>query len=140
MTFSDSDSMAGGRQAARDLLASDFRPTAIVCVNDLMALGVLKELRERRIGVPRDISVTGFDNIEFAEAATPALTTAHIPRERIGRLLFENLKRQRAGPPAAQEIVIDPELVLRESTGPAPADQGGRHGPLPPLPRRRKIS
>ena len=111
------DGLEGGRQAARELLASGFHPTAIICVNDFMAVGVLRELREQGIRVPQDVSVTGFDNIRLAEFCSPALTTAHIPRERIGQMIFESLvpdagKEQMAG----REIVIKPELVVREST------------------------
>jgi DNA-binding LacI/PurR family transcriptional regulator len=114
------DGMEGGRQAARELLASGFRPTAIICVNDFMAVGVLRELREQGIQVPQEISVTGFDNIRLAEFCSPALTTAHIPREQIGQIIFQSLapdpeKEQLTG----REIVIEPELVVRESTGAA---------------------
>jgi LacI family transcriptional regulator len=114
------DGLEGGRQAARELLSSNFRPTSIICVNDFMAVGVLRELLDQSVKVPEEISVTGFDNIKLAEFCSPALTTAHIPREQIGQLIFENLvpdakKEQTTG----REIIIDPELVVRESTGPA---------------------
>ena len=58
--------------------------TAIVCVNDVMAVGALRELRERGIRVPQDVSVTGFDNVKLSEFCYPALTTVHIPRDTIG--------------------------------------------------------
>jgi DNA-binding LacI/PurR family transcriptional regulator len=119
-TVADADGLEGGRQATRDLLSSGFDPTAIICVNDFMAVGVLRELRERGYRVPQDISVTGFDNIKLSEFCYPALTTVHIPRDRIGHLSFEALisespKARQAG----REFLIDPEFVLRESTGPA---------------------
>ena len=117
LIYADADSIAGGRQAARDILASGFRPTAIVCVNDEIALGVLKELRERDVQVPAEMSVTGFDDIEFAEAFSPALTTVNISRERIAENLFQSLCG--ASSTIRREIAIDPQLVLRESTGPA---------------------
>lgn len=112
------DGLEGGRQAARELLASEFHPTAIICVNDFMAVGVLRELRDQGVRVPEDMSVTGFDNIKLAEFCSPALTTVHIPREQIGQTIFEHLvpdakKEQVTG----REILIDPELVVRESTG-----------------------
>ena len=85
------DGLEGGRQAARELLASNFHPTAILCVNEklLMAVGVLRELRDQGIRVPNDISVTGFDNIKLAKFRSPALTTVHIPREQIGQTIFK---------------------------------------------------
>ena len=116
----ESDSLEGGRQAARRLLSSGYQPTAIVCVNDLMAVGVLKELRERGLRVPEDVSVTGFDNITMSEFCHPSLTTVHIPRDRIGHILFSTLAPgEKDGNATGKEIVIDPEFLLRESTGPA---------------------
>jgi DNA-binding LacI/PurR family transcriptional regulator len=115
------DGLEGGRQAARELLASDFQPTAIVCVNDFMAVGVMRELRSQGIRVPQEISVTGFDNIHLSEFCSPSLTTVHIPREHIGRTIFECLLPEGKKPRAkGKEIVIDTELVVRESTGPVP--------------------
>ena len=72
--------------------------------------------------VPADISVTGFDNVRLSEFCYPALTTVHIPRERIGHIICDRL----LGDPSRRDsndhdIVIDPEFVLRDSTGPAPA-------------------
>ena len=83
-----------GREAARQLLDSGFAPTAILCVNDLFAVGVLRELRSRNISVPDHISVTGFDNIEIAEFSTPSLTTINIPRARIASTIFRSLNRR----------------------------------------------
>ncbi len=115
------DSLDGGRSAAREIFASGFRPTAIICVNDFMAVGVLRELREQKLRVPEDVSVTGFDNIKLAEYSSPPLTTVHIPRDRIGLLTFEALVPESAiGKPPGREIVVDPEFIVRESTGPAP--------------------
>jgi LacI family transcriptional regulator len=115
-TVANQDGLEGGRQAARQLLSSGFRPTAIVCVNDFMALGVLRELREEGLRVPHDVSVTGFDNIKLSEFCYPPLTTVHIPREQIGHFVFERLVPDSAKKPVGREILIDPELVLREST------------------------
>jgi LacI family transcriptional regulator len=78
-TVADSDSYAGARRALQQLFASKFRPTAILCINDFMAVGVLRQLRDMGIDVPGEISVTGFDNITLSEVVTPSLTTLHIP-------------------------------------------------------------
>ena len=119
------DGLEGGQQAARDVLGSGFQPTAIICVNDVMAVGVLREVRERGLRVPEDVSVTGFDNIKLSEFSYPSLTTVHIPRDRIGHLAFSMLVPESArGKLPGREIVLDPELVLRDSTGPAPRTQG----------------
>jgi LacI family transcriptional regulator len=126
-TVASEDDLEGGRQAARDLLGLDFHPTAIICVNDLMAVGALRELRERGLRVPEDISVTGFDNIVLSEFCSPPLTTVHIPRDRIGHIVCDHLIPDPHKRPAkGSEIVIDPQLVLRKSTGPVgPGPNGG---------------
>lgn len=117
----DADTLEGGRQATRSLLSTGYEPTAIICVNDIMAVGALRELRERGIRVPQDMSVTGFDNVKLSEFSFPALTTVHIPRERIGHIICDRLIPQPGKLVQAElEIVIDPEFVVRESTGPAP--------------------
>jgi len=118
--MADSDTMEGGRAAARRIFGSGFQPTAIVCVNDFMAMGVLRELRDRGLRVPGDVSVTGFDNIKLSEYASPALTTLHIARDRIGEFVFRSLTSDSSTQGAIEEVIIDPELVLRDSTGPAP--------------------
>ena len=104
------------------MLSTDYRPTAIICVNDVTAVGVLRELRERGIRVPQDMSVTGFDNVKLSEFCYPALTTVHIPREQIGHITYESLMPRTTSPEFAEgEILIDPEFMVRDSTGPAPA-------------------
>ncbi len=116
-----SDGIEGGRQATREILASELNPTAILCVNDFMALGVLYELRESGMRVPEDISVTGFDNIKLAAVAFPSLTTLHIPRDRIGDLIIQVLTGSLStGEACGRKILIDPEFVVRGSTGAAP--------------------
>jgi DNA-binding LacI/PurR family transcriptional regulator len=115
------DGIDGGRAAAREILQSGFNPTAVICTNDFMALGVLHELREAGLRIPREVSVTGFDNIKLGEISAPALTTLHIPRARIGQLMFQLLREEQDSAGAAgRELIIDPEFVLRGSTGPAP--------------------
>lgn len=117
-TAADSDTLEGGRRAARSLLVSDPSLTAILCVNDVMAVGALRELRDRGVRVPQDVSVTGFDNIKLAQYCFPALTSVHIPRDQIGQIICDALIGQPNAMPE-NDIVIDPELVLRDSTGAA---------------------
>jgi LacI family transcriptional regulator len=117
-TAADADSLEGGRRAARALLAANPGLTALVCVNDFMAVGALRELRDRGLRVPEDVSITGFDNVKLAQFCEPPLTTVHIPRDEIGRTICECLMNDEKAL-HAHEFVIDPELVLRGSTGPA---------------------
>jgi LacI family transcriptional regulator len=117
---SDSDSLQGGKRAAAELLSTGRPPSAIICVNDIMAVGALLELRERGLHVPRDVSVTGFDDIELAKFCYPPLTTVHIPRDEIGHTVFRSLARDdKTKEVVGREFAIAPELVVRDSTGPA---------------------
>jgi len=118
-TASGMDSPGGGRYAASELLSGELKPTAILCANDHMAVGVLRELRDRGLSAPEDVSVAGFDNIALAEYLCPSLTTVRIPQGEIGQLTFEALVFGNGD--KARDIVIEPELIVRESSGPAPA-------------------
>ena len=114
-----SDGFLGGRDAVLQLLKSAFAPTAILCVNDITAVGVLKALRDHNIPVPAQMSVTGFDNIALSQFSIPALTTVNIPRDQIGQLTFETLASGAADATLlGREIQIDPELIVRQSTAP----------------------
>lgn len=116
-----SDSPAGGFQATRSLLSSGFRPSAIICVNDFMALGVLRALRELGLAVPEDVSVVGYDNITLSQYAAPALTTVNVPRDQIGHAVSSALlPSSGTSRDAARDIIIHPELIVRDSTGPRP--------------------
>jgi len=112
---SSTDTLDGGRKAARELLNSGLDPTAIMCVNDFMALGVMRELRESGIQVPADISVTGFDNISLAEISNPALSTLNIPREKIGEMMADALTS--GAPMPSTKFVIEPDFIIRGTTG-----------------------
>jgi LacI family transcriptional regulator len=94
-------------------------PTAIICFNDLSALGVLSRLRDLGINVPGDISVTGFDDIPIGRHTSPSLTTVRSSREELGRgawdLLEASLARQ---PYDEQPVLIPAPLIIRQSTGP----------------------
>jgi LacI family transcriptional regulator, galactose operon repressor len=116
-----SDSPTGGAQATRELLLSGFQPTAIICVNDYMAVGVLAELRANNLPVPGSVSVTGFDNISISEFTNPSLTTFNIPREAIGHMVVKALLRDKENSPVPSEVMLEPEFVLRDSAGLAPA-------------------
>jgi LacI family transcriptional regulator, galactose operon repressor len=121
-TVADEDSPSGGQRATQQLFASGARPTAIVCVNDFMALGVLKALRDLGLRIPGDVSVVGCDNISLSAFACPALTTINVSRERIGHLVSEALMPDgEVSPLWGREVVIEAELIIRDSTGPPPS-------------------
>jgi len=112
-----------GYAAMKRLLELRPRPTAVFCFNDEMAVGALKAIREAGLEVPRDLSVAGFDDAAIAAYLTPALTTVRRPIERISREGAELLMRLVNGRRSeeARAVVVDAELVVRESVCPPPA-------------------
>ena len=122
MIFSGNFKVEGGRRAASEILEleSENLPTAIVCANDLTAIGAISELEANGLNVPQDISIVGFDDIAFAALTKPTLTTVHLPLNELGRraveLLInslEDLDKQ------GSEIRIPTNLIIRNSTAPA---------------------
>lgn len=107
-----------GRDGVRMLANRGFNASAILCVNDLTAFGVLRELRNRNLSVPDDISVSGFDNIWLSEFACPSLTTVHIPRDNVARVMFKMLTAKPEDASLPMDYLVDTEVVIRESTGP----------------------
>jgi DNA-binding LacI/PurR family transcriptional regulator len=139
-TATGPDGAEGGRQATRTLLASGSKPTAIVCTNDFMAIGVMKALREQGLKIPGDVSVTGHDNISLSEFVAPALTTLHVPRERIGRLAFHMLVPQPGESVIpGSELLIEPQLLVRDSTALAPGSDLQRPN-IAERPRERAVN
>jgi DNA-binding LacI/PurR family transcriptional regulator len=117
-----------GYPVVEQLLRSGKRFTALVAFNDLSAIGAVRALQDKGLRVPDDISVIGFDDIRGAAFHNPSLTTIRQPLEKMGRLAAERLMAEVLGPkhkPATQapeacpEVSFAPELVVRESTGPA---------------------
>ncbi len=111
-------SVSSGRLALRDLLARGSPPTAIACGNDLLAFGVLLECAARRIAVPGEMSVAGFDDIELAAEVSPPLTTIHIPTADIGRRAAERLLARLSGQRVSRIEELAADLIVRGSTGP----------------------
>jgi LacI family transcriptional regulator len=107
-----------GRDAGERILGLRPRPTAVICANDLVALGVLQVMIRHGVRVPDDMAIVGFDDIEFASAATIPLTSVRIPRYEIGRIATELLLEEADRDPdhVHQRVVLQPELVVREST------------------------
>lgn len=103
----------GGQAGARQLLALADRPTAMLCVNDLTALGALRALRAADVPVPSGMAVVGYDDVAFAgELATP-LTSVRQPTHQLGHRAADLLLRP---DDAVEQVTFQPELVVREST------------------------
>ncbi len=106
-----------GERAVGALLALEPRPTAVICANDLLALGVLKGLASARLAPPEDLAVVGYDDVTFASMLSPALTSVRQPKYELGataaRLLVEEAT---GGAHEHRSIRFEPELVVRASS------------------------
>ena len=114
-----------GYKPMQVLLEKTREFTAIFCFNDIAAIGAIRTLRDAGLNVPGDVSVVGFDDILSAAYYTPSLTTVRQPLTEMGKrgaqVLLERIANREA--PFPSEIVMAPELVVRESTGPAPVSR-----------------
>jgi len=124
-----------GYAAARAMLSLPDPPTAIVCGNDHLALGALAGARALGLAVPHDLSITGFDDLDFAAYAEPPLTTVRVPAAEMGRRAAEYLMAAASGTPAPAGTVLEAPVMLRSSTA-SPPTQGRAarrqpHGPHP---------
>jgi DNA-binding LacI/PurR family transcriptional regulator len=111
-----------GCMKARELLERRSKSTAVLCVNDMVAFGLIQELRRCKVKVPEDISVIGFDDNFFASMFSPALTTVHCPAIEIGQLAAQLLWQQMNGIMGSGfGMKLGAQLVIRESSIPPPA-------------------
>lgn len=111
---------ASGAGALDDVLASGA--TAVLAFNDLSAMGLLSAATERGIPVPGRLSIAGFDDIPFARYTTPTLTTAAVPITELGEMAWQRMSAVlRGDEDVVLGTVIQPEVILRGSTGPAPS-------------------
>ncbi|WP_326696000.1 LacI family transcriptional regulator [Streptomyces sp. NBC_01754] len=113
--------VASGRDAGARLLGLSDRPTAVFCANDLLALGVLQTLYAAGVGVPDDLAIVGYDDIEFAAAAVVPLTSVRQPAVTMGTMAAELLLEEaeadaRGKAHEHRRVVLQPELVVRDSS------------------------
>jgi LacI family transcriptional regulator len=123
--------LEGGMQAAARLLAAHPRPTAVLCSNDMTAIGVMRQCYEAKVSIPHDLSVVGFDDIRMAQFVLPPLTTVQMSQSELARLAFQALLaevRREAPAPGGSEYVLQTNLVLRESTALAQTSRTGQNG------------
>jgi LacI family transcriptional regulator len=101
-------------------------PTAVLCSNDMSAIGVMREAYNLGISIPRDLSLVGFDDIRFSEFVTPPLTTIQMSQAEIARIAFQALLNdveREAHADGRREYTLKTNLVLRRSTALVPADR-----------------
>ncbi|HEU5410244.1 MAG TPA: LacI family DNA-binding transcriptional regulator [Candidatus Acidoferrales bacterium] len=132
--------MEGGMEALKKILELPKRPTAVICSNDMTAIGVMREGYEAGLQIPRDLSLIGFDDIRLAQFVIPPLTTIRMSQTEIARMAFNALlaELQRQIPsPNGTEYVLRTSLVLRDSTAMAPGT-AGKSGATPRIKRQAK--
>lgn len=109
-------SAQSGKFAVKQLLNCKKRPTVIFACTDMMAIGALKEIKQRRLNVPKDISLVGFDDIPLASLVTPSLTTIHASGYEMGakaaKLLIEQIEGEDT---SRSKVILETRLVIRES-------------------------
>jgi DNA-binding LacI/PurR family transcriptional regulator len=114
----------GALAAVDGLLKLANPPTAVCCYNDMTALGAMRAIRARGLRVPEDVSVTGFDDLFFAEYLEPALTTVRQPMRRMGEMAMENLLKLMVGEESVAQVKVEAELIVRGSTGKVRTNHG----------------
>lgn len=113
----------GGMKAFGDLWQKRIVPTAVLCSNDMTAIGVMREAYQRGVAIPRELSLIGFDDIRLAQFVTPPLTTVQMSQQELARIAFQALVKDSERPVPAHgrtEYVMNTTLVLRNSTALAP--------------------
>jgi len=119
----------GGVRSFIELWQKRIVPTAILCSNDMTAIGVMREAYQRGIQIPRDLSLIGFDDIHLAQFVTPPLTTVQMSQQELARIAFHALvtDSERSAPSHGRtEYVMNTTLVLRNSTALAPKSSVSR--------------
>jgi len=113
--------IAAARDGLRQLLGADPPPTAVICGNDVLAFGALLEAQRLGLAVPKQLSIVGFDDLELASHLNPALTTVRVPAEELWQCAADRVIAALRGEEVPRQTEIEVSLVLRGSTGPAPA-------------------
>lgn len=106
----------GGREGLRAVLAGSEAPTAVICGNDVLAIGAIAECHARDLKVPEDVSITGFDDMELAGMMKPALTTMRFPTAELGAYAANHLLMRLEGKVVDLRCKLPTELVVRDST------------------------
>jgi LacI family transcriptional regulator len=114
--FQASYGLEGGREAARKILQADPRPTAVVCGEDLTAVGVVKGIASAGLLVPKDMAVSGYNNSEYSLLCSPELTSVDNKGEMCALLCVQLLESRIDGSNSFSSVTISPELVVRGSS------------------------
>ena len=116
---------AEGATALGRILGLPVRPTAVFCANDILALGALFACQRRRIRVPEDLSIVGFDDLPIAATTWPALSTVRVPATEMGRMVARAVASALDNGESIESRVVPTEFIVRESICPAARARGG---------------
>jgi LacI family transcriptional regulator len=105
-----------GERLCSAIMLNAERPDALICYNDLIAMGFMKEAQTMGFNLPQDISVAGFDNIQYGRYASPALTTVDLKSELMGELAMKKILAAVEGRSEEESAVLAPQLIVRAST------------------------
>lgn len=118
LPFAGDFTLQAGQEAARQWLAMDDRPGAVFAFSDEMACAFMASLARAGVQTPRDVSIIGFDDIELVSHLAPALTTIRQPKRELGRQAARTILARIEGREVAHVTLLEPRLMLRETTGP----------------------
>jgi LacI family transcriptional regulator len=105
----------------RRLLDGRRRPTAVICINDVLAVGAIAQCRVSGLAIPGDVSVAGFGDMEIAALHSPGITTVRSPTLEMGRAAADILVARLEGTPVETHVELEAPLVVRASTAAPPA-------------------
>ena len=108
-------SLDNGGKAFETLISDDRKPTVIICGNDVLAAGAIVRAKQLGMNIPREVSITGFDDIALASAVTPALTTVSVPQEAMGRAAAQLLLKSLNTNETLSNVDLQTRIVYRDS-------------------------
>jgi LacI family transcriptional regulator len=134
--------LEGGMMAFSELYSLKDRPTAVLCSNDMTAIGVMRQAYEQNVTIPEDLSVVGFDDIHLTEFTIPPLTTVQMSQHELARIAFQALLNEVGDPQSNKfrQYELTTSLVLRRSTSMAPKGKSSDYGSPTRLGPRRHSS
>jgi LacI family transcriptional regulator len=112
--------ITAGREGMRALMRLSPRPTAVICGNDVLAIGAITECHSLGVEVPKQVSITGFDDMEMASTTLPPLSTVRVPTEDLGRSAADYIIARVTGHESIVNKELAVDLIIRGTTGPPP--------------------
>ncbi len=114
--YESDNTLKNAKRVFRRILSTNPRPTAIIAMSDIIAIGIVEAAHQEDVNIPEDISIVGFDDIPLAKLINPPLTTVNQPIRKKGRLSADLLSRRISGDTDFEHAILPTQLVIREST------------------------